>query len=236
MLLVHGFGISFAIWENLLPLLRSHFTLVMVELPGTGESPLPTSGQSYLGASVAGIERVRLALGFEAWDVLGYSVGTRVAEAYTQRHAAHVNAVIYLCPLSMDYFKFISLRMALWVDQFIPAFGNFILSGWRLKFLISLFGFNLHPNPAAGEWFTEISAKPMYVLKEMLRMLAMVGRHPFDRMRLSAFLWGDGDIIPARPRKFGTGDYLIHTNHAALVLAAEEVAGVIIEFLQPFPV
>ena len=70
LLLVHGFGISFDIWQNLIPLLRTHFTLVMVELPGIGKSPM-TRG-SYLSSSVGALERLRLKLGFEKWDVFGY--------------------------------------------------------------------------------------------------------------------------------------------------------------------
>ena len=45
LLLVHGFGISFNIWKELLPLLCPYFTLVMVELPGIGESPMPRPGR-----------------------------------------------------------------------------------------------------------------------------------------------------------------------------------------------
>ena len=71
LLLVHGFGISFNIWRDLLPRLCPHFTLVMVELPGIGASPMIRDDDDYLNASVRAVERLRLALGFDSWDVLG---------------------------------------------------------------------------------------------------------------------------------------------------------------------
>ena len=52
LLLVHGFGISFNIWQQLAPLLRPHFRVVMIELPGIGASALPEDGTSYLRAAV----------------------------------------------------------------------------------------------------------------------------------------------------------------------------------------
>ena len=94
LLLVHGFGVSFNIWRNLLPLLCSRFTVVMIELPGIGESPIEMNDQSYLTASMEAIECLRSTLGFESWNILGYSTGSRIVEAYARAYASRVRGLL----------------------------------------------------------------------------------------------------------------------------------------------
>jgi pimeloyl-ACP methyl ester carboxylesterase len=231
LLLVHGFGISFNIWKNLVPFLHSHFTLVMVELPGIGRSPMTGDGQPYLAACIEAIERLRLALGMETWDVLGYSTGSRIAEAYVRTYAPHVCRAVFLCPLALDSLKSMGLHFGLWVDGFLPAVGNWLLSGWRLHFLISSLAFNLRPDPHAEEWFNEIVALPVRVLKETLKVVDWNGTRPFEVPVSSVMIWGDIDAIPVRPRRRGPRDYFVHANHAAPVVAAGEVAGTILSIL-----
>jgi pimeloyl-ACP methyl ester carboxylesterase len=232
LLLVHGFGISFNIWKNLIPQLRQHFTLVIIELPGIGASPMPEAGQDYLQTAIDGIEQVRVVLGFDTWNVLGYSTGSRLAEAYVQKYARQVCRAIFLCPLRMDALKIFWLRLGFWFDGFTPSIGNWILSGWRLKFLVTLYGFNLRPNPLANEWYAEIGALPVRVLKETLKTVIPVGIKPFSVAVPFSMIWGDTDIVPVTPRRGGTNDYFVHAQHAAPVIAAGEVADVIISVLK----
>ena len=229
LLLVHGFGISFDIWKNLIPLLRTHFTLVMVELPGIGKSPM--TRDSYLSSSVDALKRLRLKLGIEKWDVFGYSTGSRIAEAYIQMDSSHVCRAIFLCPMFIDLPKFHSLRLALWIDSLVPAFGNFILRGWRLRSLISLFGFSLTPDPHLDEWYELINKVPVNVLKETLRLVARLGRNFYSVPVPFSMIWGETDVIPAKPRKRQPNDYCVSSNHAAPVIAADEVSALIIRLL-----
>src|SRR5690242_15251180 len=87
LLLIHGWGVTYAIWQNLAPLLKPHFQLIMIELPGIGDSPEPPADLPYYQVCAEAIEEVRIALGIERWAVLSYSSGTRAAEAYVQRYA-----------------------------------------------------------------------------------------------------------------------------------------------------
>ncbi len=232
LLLVHGFGISFNIWKDLAPILRPHFSLVMIQLPGIGDSPMPVDGSDYLGDSVEAIEGVRLALGIEKWNVLGYSTGSRIAEAYVQTHAAAVCELIFLCPLQIDSLKLLTLRFAFWMSRCLPASGTWVLQGWRLKFLISLFGFNLQRDPLAAEWYGEISAQPVSILKATVKLVIPVGRKAFSVPVPSSYIWGKSDIVPARPRRPGLRDHFVEANHAAPVLAAEEVGKAVMTILQ----
>jgi len=232
LLLIHGFGISFDIWKNLIPFLRPHFTLVMVELPGIGQSPMPAS-ETYLSASVDALECLRSALGFETWDVFGYSTGSRIAEAYVQTYAPHVRHIIFLCPMFVDIPKLLFLRLGFWIDGLVPAAGTWLLRGWRLRFFISLFGFNLISDPHTTEWYAQISAAPVNVLKETVKIVAALGLRPFDVPVPFSIIWGDADIIPVTPRKRQPHDYFVKSNHAAPIVAAREVAGTILSILKP---
>src|SRR5574339_394127 len=110
LLMIHGFGISFNIWNALRPLLRDHFTLIMVEMPGIGHSPAPSGGFSYQDAAAEAIEEVRRELGIESWHVLSYSSGTRAAEHYLSLHAEHVRSAAFLSPAETSWGSAASLR------------------------------------------------------------------------------------------------------------------------------
>jgi pimeloyl-ACP methyl ester carboxylesterase len=228
LVLIHGFGISFNIWMNLAPLLSQHFTLVMVELPGIGGSPMPEEGQNYLAAALEGIEAVREQLGIKKWDVLGYSSGSRIAEAYIQTYARHVACAVFVCPVEVYGLKPFAVHIGVTLDRSMPALGNWILSGWRLKFLISLLGFNLQPDPQCKEWYAQISAAPMRTLKETIRAVARAMEMPFSVPVPFALIWGDRDLVPTIPRRGGPRDYFVHGRHAALVDAAPEVARILL--------
>ncbi len=227
LLLVHGFMISFHIWQNLAPLLRPRFRSIMIELPGIGESPLPADTEDALDAAIEGLEAVRLELGLEKWSVLGYSTGSRIAEAYVQAHAAHVSRAIFLCPLQLSPSTLRLLRFGLRIDRAWPAFGDWVLSGWRLKFLVSLLGFNLKRDPLAQEWYAEISARPMSLRKATIRISADLAGKPFSAPVPYGMIWGDRDLVPATPPRPGPHDHFVHGQHAAPMEAAEEVASAI---------
>ena len=231
LLLVHGFGISFNIRKNLVPLLCPYFTLVKVELPGIGNSPMTSPGEDYLCATIVALERIRRVLGIETWDVLGYSTGTRIAEAYIQNYADHVRRAVFLCPLKVENFKILILRLCFWIDRFIPAFIPWILRSWRLKILIWFFGFSLHSDVHIDEWPTEISAAPVLVLKETAKMMIPAGTNPFFVPVPFSLIWGDTDIILIKPHRPDERDHFVHANHAAPILAAAEISEIVINCL-----
>src|SRR5262249_51663989 len=98
LLLVHGWGVTYTIWQDMAPLLTPHFQLIMVELPGVGGSEQADPEKPYYQACAEAIEEVRLALGIENWSLLAYSTGTRAAEAYIQRFSEKVSRAVFLCP------------------------------------------------------------------------------------------------------------------------------------------
>jgi pimeloyl-ACP methyl ester carboxylesterase len=232
LLLVHGFGISFNIWQNLVPLLCPYSTLVIVELPGIGASPSPSRGENYLLRAVEGIEHVRQTLGLETWNVLGYSTGSRIAEAYIRTYPNHVYRAVFLCPLKVENYKIILLRFFIWLDGFVHSIIPWLLQGWRLKFLILLFGFSLHSDPLVGEWHNEIGYCSVHILKETAKMIIPIGTKPFSVPVPFSSIWGDMDIVSSKPHLPGQHDYFIHANHAAPVLASNEISDIILTALE----
>jgi pimeloyl-ACP methyl ester carboxylesterase len=233
LLLIHGFGISFQIWNELRPYLRDHFTLIMVEMPGIGRTPAPAPGLPYLDAAVQGIELVRASLGIERWRVLSYSSGTRVAEHYLNQHAECVERAIFLCPIQTQALTASALLTALRLDLKFPRLGNWVLSGPRFRFLLDLLGFNMKRNPLSTAWFKEITSQPVDILKETLRTMPAGGAAKF---RLPSnlpilFIWGREDLITASPRRTTGGNLVIPGAHSAPQTSAREVAEGILPFL-----
>jgi pimeloyl-ACP methyl ester carboxylesterase len=230
LLMIHGFGISFKIWHNLRPFLEPYFSLVMIELPGIGRSPAPQG--DYLRAAVDAIDELRSALGFESWHVLSYSSGTRVGEEYVRGHPERVGKALFLCPAQTQVYKAIGLRAAKWLDSRFPATGDWVLSSWRLDFLIHLLGFNLSQTPHVAEWMREISSQPAEILKTTIRSLPGDGCEPFLSPHVPhLFIWGIQDLITATPRMPTARDRLIRATHAAPVTEPQQVAEIIIPFL-----
>lgn len=230
LLLIHGFGISFNIWRNLVPVLRQRFRLILIELPGIGSSSAPQG--DYLTFSVNEIEQLRVALKIDRWRIFSYSSGTRVAEAYLEQYADHVVKIVYLCPLQARLQGSIGLKFAKVFDARFPALGNWVLSGGRLQFLIRLLGFSWQRSDYVQEWVDEISSCPVRILKQTLRSLPMDGRKAFRAPSVPyLFIWGKNDLITASPRRASAYHHLIDASHAAPITAADEVANLVIPFL-----
>ncbi|RJP49088.1 MAG: alpha/beta fold hydrolase [Anaerolineaceae bacterium] len=234
LLLLHGFGISFNIWTELTPRLRGHFKMVTVELPGIGLSPLPPLSEPYLAAAVDALDSLRDSLAIPRWRVLSYSSGTRVAEAYLQSRPERVERAIFLAPAYTSKHKAFGLRVASMIDERFPQLGNWVLSGWRIRFLIRLLGFNLRRDPHVPAWFDEITSQPVNVLKATLRSLPEFGARPFavPPEIPSIFIWGREDLITATPRHPSARHVLIHATHAAPQTSPCEVGEVVLGFLQ----
>ena len=241
LLLLHGFGISFNIWTELTPLLRGRFSLVTVELPGIGLSPLPPptdtsaalSASPYLAAAVDALDSLRASLGLPRWSVIGYSSGSRVAEAYLQAHPDRVERVVFLAPAYTSKDKAFGLRVASRVDACFPFLGDWVLSGWRIRFLIRLLGFNLQRHPFVPAWYAEITSQPVEVLKETLRSMPDGGARPFEvpTQIPALFVWGREDLITAAPRKPSACDVVIHANHSMPQTRSYQALAAILPFL-----
>lgn len=245
LLLIHGWGVRYTIWRHLAPLLRPHFTLIKIELPGVGGSPPVPDDRPYYPTCADEIEALRQSLGIEQWAVLSYSSGTRAAEAYVQRYPERVSRVIFLCPARLTELSALGLRLTWWLDNTRPELTDWALSDWRLYGLVRALGFNGHGHRYANVWTSEIGQQPLAHLKRQLYELPNRGRAPFELPDVpTLFIWGRRDAIMVRPRGVGragrrhvrsdsipASHVSIPADHSAPMLAAEEIADVVLPFL-----
>jgi pimeloyl-ACP methyl ester carboxylesterase len=232
LLLIHGWGVTFAIWQNLKPLLLPHFQLIMIELPGVGDSPEVEADRPYYSACAEALEEVRQELEIEQWAILAYSSGTRAGEAYVQCYPQRVSRIVFLCPIYLTELVSLGLRAQAQLDHVRPELADWILADWRLYTLILMLAFNGRRHTYTDEWMHEIKMQPMSHLKRQIYELPGRGRTRFTASSVpSLFVWGRHDVLTARPLRPRPNDVFLSANHSAPVMAAADVAEAVLPFL-----
>ncbi|SFP53605.1 alpha/beta fold hydrolase [Parafilimonas terrae] len=95
LLLIHGFGQNWYMWNRLLPELSKHFTVIAPDLPGLGESDKPDSG--YTKKQLAqDLHALMQQIGFKNEYVVGHDIGLMVAYAYAAQFGDEVIKVALL--------------------------------------------------------------------------------------------------------------------------------------------
>ncbi len=90
LVLLHGFGQNWYMWNRLLPEFSKHFTVIAPDLPGLGESGKPDSGydKKTLATYIHGMVKQ---LGYEHINLAGHDIGLMVAYAYAAQFSNEVN-------------------------------------------------------------------------------------------------------------------------------------------------
>lgn len=89
LLLVHGFGQNWYMWNRLLPELSKHFTVIAPDLRGVGESGKPASGYDKKNMAVDMHELMKK-LGYKHINLAGHDIGLMVAYAYAAQFSDEV--------------------------------------------------------------------------------------------------------------------------------------------------
>jgi pimeloyl-ACP methyl ester carboxylesterase len=87
--LLHGYAETSRMWIPLIPQLAERFTVIAPDLPGIGDSAIPSSGLDMKTAAVRMHALVR-SLGFEKAEVVGHDIGLMVAYAYAAQFPQEV--------------------------------------------------------------------------------------------------------------------------------------------------
>lgn len=89
LVLIHGFGQNWYMWNRLLPEFSKHFTVIAPDLPGLGESGKPDSGydKKTLAAYIHGVVKQ---LGYDHINLAGHDIGLMVAYAYAAQFGSEV--------------------------------------------------------------------------------------------------------------------------------------------------
>ncbi|QKZ17298.1 alpha/beta fold hydrolase [Streptomyces chartreusis] len=109
LLLLHGYPQTHVMWHRIAPALAEHFTLVLPDIRGFGDSSKPAGDDTHLAYSKRALAadqvKVMEALGFSRFRVVGHDRGARVTHRMCLDHADRVEqaAVLDIVPTSSVY-------------------------------------------------------------------------------------------------------------------------------------
>ncbi|MGC4042011.1 MAG: alpha/beta hydrolase [Flavobacterium sp.] len=157
LVLVHGFGQNWYMWNRLLPELSKHFTVIAPDLRGVGESDKPASGydKKTMASDIHGLVTE---LGYKNINLAGHDIGLMVAYAYAAQYPNEVKKLALmdaLLPGIEPVWSQVSAS-AWWFGFFNwPASGN-IVAGKEKEFLTNFWPMVGHvTNPFTKEETTE---------------------------------------------------------------------------------
>jgi pimeloyl-ACP methyl ester carboxylesterase len=93
--LLHGYAEDSRMWEPLAVLLARRLTVIAPDLPGIGESSIPTSGLDMKSAAMT-IRRTVRSLGYRKVRVVGHDIGLMVAYAYAAMYPHEVEKLVLM--------------------------------------------------------------------------------------------------------------------------------------------
>ncbi|MFT3794864.1 alpha/beta fold hydrolase [Flavobacterium sp.] len=136
LVLVHGFGQNWYMWNRLLPELSKHFTVIAPDLRGVGESDKPESGYDKK-TMASDIHELVKSLGYNKINLAGHDIGLMVAYAYAAQYGPEVKKLALmdaLLPGVEPVWSQVSAS-AWWFGFFSwPASGE-IVNGKQAEFL-----------------------------------------------------------------------------------------------------
>ena len=93
--LIHGYAETSLMWKPLIPLLAQRFTVIAPDLPGIGDSSIPTDGMDMKNAATRVHALVR-SLGVQQAEVVGHDIGLMVAYAYAAQFPSEVTKLVVM--------------------------------------------------------------------------------------------------------------------------------------------
>src|SRR6267143_946758 len=95
LILLHGYAETSRMWTPVLPLLGEKFTVIAPDLPGIGDSSIPTDGLDMKTAATR-IHALARSLGVEKARVVGHDIGLMVAYAYAAQFPLEVEKLVVM--------------------------------------------------------------------------------------------------------------------------------------------
>ncbi|HMK50448.1 MAG TPA: alpha/beta hydrolase [Thermodesulfovibrionales bacterium] len=94
-ILLHGYTQTSRMWRPVIALLADKFTVIAPDLPGIGDSGIPTDGLDMKMASIR-IHALARSLGIEKARVVGHDIGLMVAYAYAAQFPAETEKLVLM--------------------------------------------------------------------------------------------------------------------------------------------
>ena len=94
-ILLHGYTQTSHMWRPLIPLLAQRFTVIAPDLPGIGDSDIP-SGEVDMTTVASRIHTLARTLGADRARVVGHDIGLMVAYAYAAQFPIDVDRLVVM--------------------------------------------------------------------------------------------------------------------------------------------
>ena len=95
LILLHGYAENSHMWRPIMPKLADKFTVISPDLPGIGDTGIPTSGLDMKSAAISIHELVK-SLGVQKAEVVGHDIGLMVAYAYATQFPAETTKLVLM--------------------------------------------------------------------------------------------------------------------------------------------
>ena len=95
LILLHGYAETSLMWKPIIPALARRFTVIAPDLPGTGDSDIPSDGLDMKSAAIR-IHDLAKSLGVQKAEVVGHDIGLMVAYAYAAQFPAEVTKLVLM--------------------------------------------------------------------------------------------------------------------------------------------
>jgi pimeloyl-ACP methyl ester carboxylesterase len=95
LILLHGYTQTSRMWRPIIPLLAEKFTVIVPDLPGIGDSAIPTNGLDMKTAAIR-IHALAKSLGIEKARVVGHDIGLMLAYAYAAQFPAETEKLVLM--------------------------------------------------------------------------------------------------------------------------------------------
>src|SRR3984893_6488743 len=93
--LIHGYAATSRMLRPLIPKLAERFTVIAPDLPGIGDSAIPTDGLDMKTAAIR-IHALARSLGAQTAEVVGHDIGLMVAYAFAAQFPAEVTKLVVM--------------------------------------------------------------------------------------------------------------------------------------------
>ena len=95
LILLHGYAETSLMWRPIIPALAARFTVIAPDLPGIGDSGIPSNGLDMKNAAIQ-IHDLARSLGIAKAEVVGHDIGLMVAYAYAAQFPSEVTKLVLM--------------------------------------------------------------------------------------------------------------------------------------------
>ncbi|MDQ2815397.1 MAG: alpha/beta hydrolase [Actinomycetota bacterium] len=103
LVLMHGWPMTWWEWHTVMPDLAKTHTVIAFDLPGLGNSTVPTSGGYTTPDTAARLREAVVALGYNNISILSHDLGVNIAYAYARLYPQSVSRLMVLESLLNGY-------------------------------------------------------------------------------------------------------------------------------------